>query len=373
MLSVFDSDLRRCAICHDQCLFATVEVFASGRQTLATSRKAMLIEAVRHGTMTWTPRAVEVMYSGLSSGVQHATCVNCGDPAGWPDETLYLRAARAAIVAAGLAPQWAVRLCDTWRRAGDPYGLGAGAEAGPGTIVFLSDAASRAFLPAEAATWAGIADELGISAGQLAGGSSGFELFDLGFVEEARQAAALLAARLMSLSPEIIVSDSPEAVYMIAQVWPKWGLTAPAPVRHASEWLAAELAQRGLVRGTVGAPLAFHDPSCLARYLDVLDAPREVCRRLGVLLVEMLRHGVEALPSGSYYGDSPGAWLPAVRAERVAAAAAVGATGIVTASPFDYRNLRDLGLPVVSLGQLAAAQLGAAPSPVAGVPHQDPG
>jgi hypothetical protein len=356
-LDDFAADLRRCAICHDQCMFATVEVFASGRQTLATSRKALLIEAVRHDRMSWTPRAVEVIYSGLSSGVQHATCVNRGDPAGWPDETHYIQAARAEIVAAGLAPAWALRLRDTWRDTGSPYPRGDEAEARPAALLFVFDAASRSFTPEAPSIWRAVTEAFGAEAGWLAAGSSGFELFDLGFVAAARESAGEMNSSILELAPQLIVCDSPEAAYMMRVVWPEWGIASTAPVQHASEWLAGKLEARGIELAPQGLPMTFHDPSCLARYLGVVDAPRAVCRRLGVELVEMLRHGVEAPPSGSYYGEAPGEWVRKIAAERVASAQAVGAQAIITASPFDFRNLRGYGLPVITLGERAVERL----------------
>lgn len=359
MLEPFEKDLRRCAACHDQCMFATEEVFATGRQTLATSRKAMLLEAVRRGELGWTPSLVGVTYAGLSSGVQHAVCVHRGDPDGWPDETGYVRAARAEIVRAGMAPDWALAMREAWEATGNPYGLAGDEEVAEGEVIFLFDAATRAFQPAARVAWLTVAARLGVRAGQVAQGSSGFELFDLGFVDEARAAARALHARLAALAPRSVIGDSPEAVYLIRRVWPEWGLTLPGPVRHTSEWLADALRTRAIELPPSGPRLTFHDPACLARYLGVIDAPREALRRLGVELVEMLRHGEEAPPSGSYFGAAVGEWVRAIAAERVASAKAAGAEGIVTASPFDARNLRD-GFPVMDLGELAAHRLAAA-------------
>jgi hypothetical protein len=356
ILERFARDLRRCAICHDQCQFATVEVFAGGRQTLATPRKAMLLEAVRHGAIGWTPTLVDVVYAGLNSGVQHAVCVNRGDPDGWPDETAYLRAARAEIVRAGRAPAWAVALRDAWARTGNPYGLPDADLPVAGRFVFAVDAATRAFHPGAALAWGQVLDQLHGQAGRLATGSSGFELYDLGFVDEARAAATAWNAQLASLGAETVISDSPEAVYMMTRIWPQWGLTPAAPAQPAATWLAATLAARDLALPPTGPPLTFHDPACLARYLGEIAAPRAAAERLGIPLVEMLRHGAEALPSGSYYGAAPGAGVRAIAEDRIASARATGATGILTASPFDYRNLAG-ALPVFDLGEAAAARL----------------
>jgi Fe-S oxidoreductase len=175
-------------------------------------------------------------------------------------------------------------------------------------------------------------------------------------VDEARTAATAWNAQLAALGADLVISDSPEAVYMMTHIWPQWGLTPAAPAQHAASWLAATLAARNLTLPPGGPPLAFHDPACLARYLGETAAPRAAATRLGIPLVEMLRHGVEALPSGSYYGTAPGGWVRAIAADRIASARATGAHGILTASPFDYRNLSG-PLPVFDLGEAAAARL----------------
>lgn len=356
MLDEFSADLARCAMCHDQCMYGTPEVFATGRQTYATSRKAMLLQAVRHGELDWSPALVDVMYAGLSSGLQHTLCVHQADPAGWPDETDYVRSARAQIVRAGAAPGWAVALRDRWRATGDPYGLSEGDQPAQSEVIYFADAATRALNPGAAQAWQRVFSKLGQPVSAWSAGSSGFELFDLGFVDEAREAASELHTQLSRLRPRLIVSDSPEAVTMLLAMWPQWDLALDIPVQHTSQWLAERLRGQPARPIAPGPRLTFHDPSCLARYQAETEAPRAALRQLGITITEMLRHGVEALPSGSYYGLLPGAWAAAIPHDRIASARAAGADGIITASPFDYHNLQG-DLPVMDLGEVAAQRL----------------
>ena len=145
---------------------------------------------------------------------------------------------------------------------------------------------------------------------------------------------------------------------MVRRVWPGWGIALDAECLHASQWLAGLLAEEQISIPPSGEPLAYLDPSCLGRYLDETQAPRQALDRLGVRRVEMVRWGAEALPSGSYYGELPGAWTRSIAHARCEEARAVGARGIVTASPFDYRNLKACeDLPVLDLGRLAAERL----------------
>jgi Fe-S oxidoreductase len=338
-------------------MFGTVEVFAAGRQTYATSRKAMLLQAVRRGDLDWSPVLVDVMFAGLSSGLQHTFCVHQADPAGWPDETDYVRSARAQIVRAGAAPAWAAALRDRWLATGDPYGSSETIQSADGEVIYLVDAATRALNPGAAQAWRRIFSMLGQPVGMWSAGSSGFELFDLGFVDEAREAASRLHSRLSGLKLDLIISDSPEAVTMLLATWTQWNLSLDIPVQHTSQWLAERLRSRPERAKVSGLRLTFHDPSCLARYQAETEAPRAALRQLGIDVVEMLRHGAEALPSGSYYGLLPGAWAADIPRDRIASARAAGADGIITASPFDYHNLQG-DLPVMDLGEIAAQRLG---------------
>jgi Fe-S oxidoreductase len=367
MLDTHDKDLERCAACHDQCLFATSEVFATGRQTLATSRKALLLIAASHGLMPWTLELSEVVYAGLGSGIQHAVCVYKGDPSGWPDESTYLRTARQELVRRGLAPPWATARLDLWRRTGDPYGNVASSKHSEGDVVFLLDAASRALQPRSGATWLGLARYFGIDAGVLRTGSSGFELADLGFETEAQEAAVRLANRLDELQTRLLVSDSPETVHMLKRVWPSWGIRVAVPIQHTSQWLLMQLRAGGTQIRPIGGRMTFHDPSYLVRHLGISKDPRDALTRLGVNLVEMLRSGEEAPPSGSFHGDAPGRWVATVSAERADSAKAAGAVAIVTASPFDFQNLRR-HMRVIDLGRLALRRLRAHPGTAAGRP-----
>jgi len=361
MLDVFRSDLHCCTICHDQCLFATAEVFATGRQTYATSRKAMILSAVLRGELDWTPAVVNLIYSGLSSGIQHAVCVNANDPTGWPDETDYLRAARVEIIQAGKAPHWVQQMKQNWQVYGSPYPEPGDSLINSAPVLFLFDAVTRALQPETISDWKQLAEELELEMGILAAGSSGFELYDLGFLPEARQAGQQLHEQLEGLKPSLVVSDSPEAIYMLKNIWPAWGLDPVCPVRHSTEWIAEVLKEREIQLPKAGEPQVYLDPSYLGRYLGIIDPPRESLNRLGVPMVEMIRNRQEAFPSGSFYGDKPGYWTHKIAQDCCTSAQAVGGQGIITASPFDERNLRAIVTPTINIQpfhQIVLSRLG---------------
>jgi hypothetical protein len=351
------AQLRVCAGCHDQCLFGTVEVFARGTQSLATSRKALLMLQIAQGTMTWTPSAIDVVYSALDSRIQHAMCVHRGREGGWPDETEYVRAARHELVQRELEPIWVRRIRATARKTGNPYGAPED-KMRPGVMVLLADAATRQWDRSWRSNWASIGRLLGLDVGWIGQGSSGFELLDLGYIEDARSAAVELRDAIAAVKADQMICDAPEAVWMIEHVWPSWGLGLEIPVRHSSVWLAER--NESLRRPSDGQVVAYHDAAVLARDLAVIDQPRAVLEALGVTLIEFVRRGNEVLPAGSYHGVAQGSWLTQLAADRTASAVALGADAIVAGSPFDLGSLTGHGLPVFGFLRLVADRLASA-------------
>ncbi len=358
------TDLLRCRICHDQCLVATSEAIVSGRQTLATSRKALLISEVQKGRLDWSPATIAAMYSALSSGVQHEFCVHFGDPGGWPDETPYVRAARRDIVRAGRAPEQARSVLAAWKQSGNPYGLvdSQAAATAPGSqsrTVLFADAASRNWI-------GGLHDSLSSIVGVLAppprivsAGSSGFELLDLGYVDEAGAAFGLLAHQLQGI--DLVVSDSPEAVWMVneGQRWVGGCVTAKA--LHLLPYLLSvakphsQLALMPTLAGEKvrGRRVTYHDPSYLSRYGHGSEAAREIVRDvLKGQLVEMMYNGRKAMPAGPYLGFPDDREAVEIGARRIEEAVATGGEILLTASPFDYFNLERASAGAIEVAYL---------------------
>jgi len=187
---------------------------------------------------------------------------------------------------------------------------------------------------------------VGIELG-LVEGESGFETFDLGFTDDAKAVASALCGALEVDRPTTVVCDAPEAVWMIREVWPRWGLEVGWSVLHTSEWLIG----LGLESGTE-RPLrkvGYHDPAALARGLGVVSLPRDLLIAHGATLVEFSRAGREALPVGGYYGAAQGAWVTRIAGWRIESAIRLGMAEVVVASPYDLASLLSHGLDVTTL------------------------
>lgn len=342
-LDTYAEDLRRNAIVHDQDLFAAPEVMATGRQTLAPSRRALLLELVRIGTIEWTPDVVDAIYAGLNSGVQHAFSVYHGDPDGWPDETHYVRAARADIVEADRHPSHVRKIADAFRTTGNPFGIdeSTGTERSGKTVLFI-DASTRALAPEVGEATRRLVQRVCPEAGELQVGTSGYELVDLGLWQDAAQGMAGTLNRLERLGAETVVTESPEAVVALTDFAAMLGLGHDLTVRHLTTWLPPH------ALGAVVRPLArratYHDSSRLGRYLGVYEEPRILLRQVPELeLVEMTYRREQAIPTGPAFGYPYPDAIPAMARRRLREARATGASLVIVGSVYSKRNLQAAG------------------------------
>jgi Fe-S oxidoreductase len=343
-LAAFASDLRRNAITHDQDLFAAPEVIATGKQTFAPSRRALLLELVRTGVLEWEPDIVDAIYAGLDSGAQHAFSVDRGDPAGWPDERSYVRAARADIVDAGLSPPYVQAVATAFRTTGDPFGAEAAESPRPGPTVLFTDTATRALAPETATAARRIMARTLPDHGELASGSSGYELYDLGLWDDAATAIRATLTALEALGARTVLTASPEAVIALTQFAPALGIQHQLEVCHLASWLAArEFAPSITMPPTIAT---YHDSSRLGRGLGVYDAPRALLSAIpGLTLVEMQYRREEAIPTGPALGYPFPKAIPAMAERRLTEAVETGANLVIVASSYSKRNLLLAAVP----------------------------
>lgn len=338
-LDAFAPALRQNAIAHDQDLFAAPEVAALHRLTVAPSRRALLLELVRQGVIDWTPDVVDAVYAGLNAGVQHAFSVYRGDPGGWPDESGYVRAARADLVDAGHTPTYVQEIAQAFETGGTPFGTLPGDERA-GALVLFIDSATRSLAPETAGAARQILMALAPAAGELATGTSGYELSDLGLWDAAKQAAERTAATLGRLGAETVVTESPEAAYAMVRLYPRLGVEIGARVLHMSQWLKEQPIGDLLVRPVSGSA-TYHDSSRLGRGLGIYDAPRALLGRVPELdLREMRYNRCEAIPTGPALGYPFPDAIPAMGTRRMEEAVATGSSTIICASPYSKRNLK---------------------------------
>ena len=95
-----------------------------------------------------------------------------------------------------------------------------------------------------------------------------------------------------------IVTTDPHTLNTLRHEYPQFG--GDYPVWHYSQLLSALFADGHLTsRRPVGRRVTYHDPCYLARYNDVMAAPREVLATIGAELVEMPRNGSNTFCCGA--------------------------------------------------------------------------
>ena len=104
-------------------------------------------------------------------------------------------------------------------------------------------------------------------------------------------------AALRQAQVEEIFTTDPHSLNALRHEYPALGATYQ--VRHYTELLAQLLESGAIVVRPLGYRVTYHDPCYLARYNNVIDAPRRVLRALGCELVEMPRHGVDSFCCGA--------------------------------------------------------------------------
>lgn len=348
-LAALAAELDACARCHEQCLFASTVVLATGRHTLAPSRRALFADLLRRGDLPPSIELADVFALGIGSGLEREHCLYAGRPT-WPDETRISRATRADLVDLGFPSAAAVEAAERIDATGDPFGLGAdaGAFLVAGTTLFFSDAATRVLAPSIGVALRRLVLALEPLAGPLPASavtadlpsSAGFEALELGLEARARRLAGALLDLARGLGTTRIVSESPEALVALRELG-----AGDLALIHASEWLAAGLpvalpAGRATASDDAPRVAVLHDSARLGRHLGIFDAPRRVLDGIaGIERRELRRSRERAIPSGPTFGF-PDADAARVMAECVLdEAVAAGAELIVTTSAYDRRNL----------------------------------
>ncbi|MCG7407405.1 hypothetical protein MH117_08225 [Paenibacillus sp. ACRRX] len=113
-----------------------------------------------------------------------------------------------------------------------------------------------------------------------------------------------------------IVTACPHTYHTIKKEYPDFGLSADIEVYHHTEWLWT-MWQEGRIqlKHAVNEKVVWHDSCYLARYNNIVDAPRELVRAIPQLsLVEMERHGKDAMCCGAGGGRM---WMEETEGKRV--------------------------------------------------------
>jgi Fe-S oxidoreductase len=155
----------------------------------------------------------------------------------------------------------------------------------------------------------------------------GHDLLWEGDVAGFRTLAELNAKIIRQTGVKRIVTSCPECARALKVDYPNHGINLDVVVMHLAEMLANSEWQITPQASTI----TYHDPCRLGRHLGVYDAPRQVIERLGLDLVEMPRHGPNALCCGTNGWTHCGIANKAIQVDRLREAKTTGADLLVTA------------------------------------------
>jgi heterodisulfide reductase subunit D len=141
--------------------------------------------------------------------------------------------------------------------------------------------------------------------------------------------AALNAELIRAAGVRRVVTACPECARALKVDYPAHGIQLGVEVLHLAELLASA---DFVTRNTHHASrITYQDPCRLGRHLGVYAAPRQVIAGLGYELVEMPRHGENALCCGTNGWTHCGAANRQIQGDRLGEAQATGADVLVTA------------------------------------------
>ncbi len=157
----------------------------------------------------------------------------------------------------------------------------------------------------------------------------GHDLLWEGDVDGFRCLAELNAAFIRQAGVKRIVTSCPECARALKVDYPAHGIELNVEVLHLAELLAGD--EWLTADGRPSTVVTYHDPCRLGRHLGVYDAPRQVIERLGLELVEMPRHGPNALCCGTNGWTHCAIANKAIQVDRLREARSTGANLLVTA------------------------------------------
>jgi|SRR5579859_2779824 len=349
---------RYCLMCRHVCPVGRT----TKSETTTPHGWALLIASVDRGQLQWDTGAVDTLYQCAQCGLCLSNCVT--------DQPLpsAIAAARAHVVAAGLAPQSVGTLDARLRQWGNPYQESAPLPAsGTAPAALFVGAAAQRLRPQTLAGARKLLDALGVEYVPIGQGlSSAYLPFALGLRETAARLAQAALSEIAASGCQRLIVLTPEDARAFSDALPELGLQLPDGVAlvELTSLLAAGLeAGRLAVHPRTGSA-TYHDPAHTPHFPGrAAQARRVVAALFSQPVREMFWRAERATPGGAVGGlefTHPELALRMAH-DRLAEAAATGAEILVTEDPvalaYLEQHLAGAKIKLAGLFELLAEQL----------------
>ena len=273
-----DDAFALCAYCPSLCQHACPVATVEGSR--ASTPWALM--SLAHHVATKRTR----LDDDIASQFYHcAECRSCSDACSHDvDVAEALVTARAHVVSRGRAP-YTKRDIQSHGQTRDPWWQGHGGEGvserfqSEPSVLFLPGHSSLVASAGPVATFLEICahvDDDEIACSEASTLDVGYDLWSGGFHQDFQAQARAVRDALRGAAHVVVMS--PEALFTLRDIYPRFGCEISAELHHTSEFLLRFIAGVDIypVRGKV----AYHDACHLARHLGTIDVPREILRRV---------------------------------------------------------------------------------------------
>ena len=134
--------------------------------------------------------------------------------------------------------------------------------------------------------------------------STGIELFELGYTNDAKIIAKNLWNKIMEINPKIIITGCAHSYRALKEIHPDWGIKFSKSIKvyHIVEYLYRKLneGKMRLIKNEKITNIAYHDPCQLGRNMGVYKIPRTLIKAVtGSDAIELFHSKNEAECCGS--------------------------------------------------------------------------
>ncbi len=266
--------IEACRYCF-MCRFACPTFLATKRESVTPRGYALQLMMIDQGKQEWTEDIQSVFYQCSQCGLCREHCEY-----DWPEDEM-VHHAREEMVKTGAVPHTVLEAADFFRGNNTmwPKGFSLPMDKPNPDVLYLAGKQTRAHTPEIIEATAQVFNRIGIEWSVLSEESEcGDGLFDLGYADEAREQAKILADQIAGINPHLVVTSSAHCIHTLRVNFSQWEVDLPEGIQllHTSEYLY-QLLSEGKLQLNEGETLdgvGYHDPCMLGRKLAVYDPPR---------------------------------------------------------------------------------------------------